>query len=170
MSLDLRAIIRNGFVFNPYEEWNEPDEDDFVYRNDKAAYDRDIEEYERLCNEYDNSIKEVDSFHIGYGGFKVLRERLATALGYEFFTKSNSNSPFPDYCLRWPDDAVPEVKAFLLHIDCDGEFSKEEVKVLAEEMKKSDKVKTLCGIDETTNRFYDFVQKSAAERCEWDFC
>ena len=170
MSLDLHAIIRNGFALKPYEEWNKPDEDDFVYRNDKAAYDRDIEEYERLCDEYDNSIKEIDSFHIGYGGFKFLRERLATALGYEFYTEPNPNSPFPDYYLRYPDDAVPEVKAFLLHEDSDGSFSREQVEVLAEEMKKSAKIKRLCRVDETTNRFYDFVQKSADEHCEWDFC
>lgn len=153
---------------NPEEKWNWPEKDDFAYRDDPDKYEADVDAMEKMIDEYEEVFGSYEiSFNIGYGGFKFMREKLASLLGFEYYQKDPSN-PF-DWWLRSDreDEDAESLFDFFLHPDSDGDFDLEHIKVLARNMKSltDEQLKTHDKLEE----FNQFVQRSAEQRLEWDF-
>ncbi|WP_047999396.1 hypothetical protein [Lactiplantibacillus herbarum] len=155
-------------LMDPEGIWDYPDANSFAYRNHPERFKADCDVYDKLSDQYeeDQSNAKVDTFDIGYGGFKKFRELLAIPLGFEYYVK-NDRQPWEDIWLRCNRDDSVEVamlQDFFLHSDCDGKFDVQHIRNLFDELNKLDKVATeqVQQIDRYAE-FYSFLKTSVEE-------
>ena len=122
---------------------------------------------------------EVATFHIGYGGFFMIRKELAKLVHAKYFT-IDDGSVFGDSRFQYPswwENGNRTGKAlmdFFLHSDCDGKFSEEQIHLLANYFRNNQirrKVEKYCNSDWKPEilRFLDFLQRSSKGSIYWDF-
>jgi hypothetical protein len=97
---------------------------------------------------------------------------MGDALGFRHYFKSAKEpEPFPELWIDSDDNAPEHLKRFFFHSDCDGEYSSEDVKKLAESINEIETLIDRCGeSDDNFNDFKNFVIKSAKEHLAWIFC
>ena len=130
----------------------------------------------------DASLKE---FNIGYGGFYLMRQKLAPLYGARYYYAKYDSEGHPDldsYMFTSPSEwdnskTGNALFKFFMHSDCDGQYSAENIKLLNEYNKKHNikaKAKKISDVDselvDRFSEFLDFIDYSAKNDCYWDFC
>ena len=150
------------------DEMFEPDKDSFFYYLHPELLESDTEKYNEMEKDAElvDDVNEIDNFHIGYGHFHFLRERLGGLVGvrYDGFDIYYNDSL----------EGTPLIK-FFFHSDCDGEFSTKDIQKSYEQFSKLyDKEKLQKEQKgewaEEINSFLKFWKESADKKLQWEFC
>lgn len=154
------------------DEMFEPDKDSFFYYLHPELLESDTEKYNEMEKDAElvDDVNEIDNFHIGYGHFHFLRERLGGLVGVRY-----DDVDMLHYRIYYDDslEGTPLIK-FFFHSDCDGEFSAGDIQKSYEQFSK------LCNREklqkeqksewaEEINSFLKFWKESADKQLQWDF-
>lgn len=160
--------IRKMNIEDPRDEFTEPNQSDFAYRNNPEQFELDEKKYDELVDRYEDAqIKAtIDRFNIGYIGFGNLRREIVQLIEFGYFT---GNSIGEDYTLNYKDiEDAQDLKDFFLHSDCDGQLDAKQIATLNKHIRKH--VEAVSKSESIHVReFADFVQKSVEEQADWRF-